>query len=272
MTAILLIDPLLEYDVSDLFPLMEGKGVGTAKSTNEIRQAIVDAGFDLHKGEWKKTRKNRTTVANRQFKELVDDLQEEFSIYTNVLKGGSVPFSEYSAALKKTLKDAYYKAFSIGVRSSGTAAPGLPISAEDRQYIESAFREESKYLSRMLNDMANGTLKGQTEKRLQAYIDTLKHQYYAGRISGTPTGWVIDWISPLDRNTCVSCRFLSDNSPYTKKTLSTTPRAGQTRCLNQCRCRLVAREVGLKRFIQVENSHRSKRWYTERLRLLKVGT
>lgn len=70
---------------------------------------------------------------------------------------------------------------------------------------------------------------------------------------------------------CNGCRFLSEHSPYVKESIPTTPRAGSTRCLNNCRCKLVARDVGKEVYERVYSSQRSKDWFSRKLEALKAG-
>ena len=143
------------------------------------------------------------------------------------------------------------------------------LSPADRRYVESAFRHEMRFFNRMLEQIRFGSLKGNIPRRLTAYVEALKHIYYAGRVQGTPDGMVIDWISPLDRSTCKGCHFMASQSPFTKHTLPTTPRAGDTPCLNRCRCRLVMREVPMEKFREISSEHYSRSWYAKQLRNIK---
>lgn len=301
---ILLIDAFAEYSLD--LPLTEAKGLHSMKPSDSIRQAVIDMGFDFDKGKFRQARRTASTVANRKFKKIFDDTKRDLIALTKqhlawrdaklkADRAGLTSDPEVSAAqrkkakatlknaprlsktqwvkaVKETLRAAYDAAFDAGIASSAagrTTKFGVGPSEADRTWVESAFTHEMRYFNKLLKDIERGSVRGGLEKRLTAYAETLKHVFYAGRVMGTPTGMVIDWIAPMDRNTCKGCEFLAKNSPYTKDTLPSTPRAGDTPCLNRCRCRLVMRDVGKEEFARVKKKQRAKSWYRRLLNLIK---
>ncbi len=159
----------------------------------------------------------------------------------------------------------------MGLESSGVGKFRAAVADVDRAYVDKAVRSEMRYFNKVLTQIDRGQLKGQLMNRLSAYAETLKHVYYSGRVMGTPSGMIIDWISPMDRVTCKGCAFLYQNSPYTKRTIPTTPRAGDTPCLNRCRCRLVMRTVPKEAYEKVDLAHSAKSTYGRKLASLKAG-
>jgi hypothetical protein len=266
---ILVVEPFQEFDLTALLPMVEGKSLSSMKSTDEVRQAMIDLGFRLNQDDWKSGRKIQTTKSSQGFKDLYDRLTGAVKRYSGALNDKSMSTYRVRLAVGALLRDAYSNAYKLGIRGSG---PGLerPLSKEDELFIASAYREEMKYFNAFMKDVRTGDYNGDLQRRLQAYVETLKHIYYAGRVMGTPYGWVIDWISPLDRATCGGCRFLSSKSPYTRETIPCTPRSGQTVCLNNCRCRLLMRQVTDVQYEAVNQKHRSKQWYTKELLRIKT--
>lgn len=309
----ILLDGFEEYDLYKIGgTLLEAKDIGTHAMTDDVRQTVIDIGFDLNEGQWRLQRRRATKSANKNFKELQDRLRTAYTHYTNNYIRGNISFTRWERWVKHLLKEAYYETFDLGLKSSGASAYGVGRSDIDNRWIRSAHREEVKHFNKLLRKI-RGSLETPTYKkaytdtdytdpntrelkiakagefypvtpttisdrgkrdisdRVLNYIDSLKHVFYAGRVMGTPEGTVIDWISPLDRNTCNGCRFLSNKSPYTRETLPTTPRAGSTRCLQNCRCRLVIRQVSPAETSKTRAKHRSRRWYMDKLNRLKAG-
>lgn len=300
--TLLLIDAFVEYDIADLpEALMEGKSLGTYKGTDDIRQALLNYGFDLASGEFKKARRRASSTTNKQFAALMERIKRGLHHTAKRWIDGEITKGRWQRWTKQLLREAYFDAFDMGLKSSGAESLRAGRAKMDTDWIESAWRQEMIYLSRFLKQIEDSVIPAKwgtdkdpespyfgrhrmleparlsdksssiIQRRLEAYADSIKHVYYAGRVMGTPAGMVIHWVSPLDRNTCKGCRFLSDYSPYTKENIPTTPRAGDTRCLNNCRCRLVMAEVSKDAWRDVRRKHRSQRWYRDKLRRLKEG-
>lgn len=305
MPQILLVDAFAEFDLSDerelRQTLTEAKGIGTYKGTDEIRQAILDIGFDLNRGQFRDVRRRSTSAASKQFEALFQRTQQGLLNTTQRYLAGEIQRGRWVRWSKELLRTAYFEAFELGLKSSGMGQYKLGRANTDTRWVESAWREEMKYFSKFMREIESTTVPARwgrdddpesrhygkyrqleparltdrtssiIQRRLKAYAESVKHIYYAGRVMGTPEGMVVHWICPLDRRTCNGCRFLSDSSPFTKDTIPTTPRAGDTRCLNNCRCRLLVAEVRLATWHEIRRKHKSQRWYREKLLRLKTG-
>jgi hypothetical protein len=281
--VLLILGPFEEYLIPDL-PIVEGKvkagkGLHTLKVRDTIRQAVIDAGVDLNSGKYLVQRARDTRSMQRKFDDLVKDVAFQISYTTQAYLRGRAPGSrsrklpkkEWLEHVRGSLKRGYYAAFEMGLYSSGVRKFGVVMSKDDQAYVEGAIRHELEYFDRLLGEISSGTYKGRLSDRLAAYSDAMKHIYYAGRIMGTPSGHVVDWVSPMDRNTCKGCAFLFRHSPYVKDKLPTTPRAGDTPCLNRCRCRLVVRKASPEEYDQVLKDPLSKATYREWLKAIKSG-
>jgi len=317
--------PFEEYEIPD--KLFEGKGLHSLAMKDDIRQAVIDAGFDMNKGKFRAGRRSSTSYQKKKFDDLIAQTQtnlisptmdflsqraravkmqqaamnfgrerDRFQGMVEPDKKDRAGQAAYKAqgkkvaklqkaaswkppmsktrwqnTIKKTLRDAYNQAFDMGLESSGVTKLRAGVAASDRDFIESAVREEMRYFNRLIRQIDQGKVRGNMMNRLSAYADALKHVYYAGRVMGTPAGMIIDWIAPMDRNTCGGCKFLFTHSPYTKRTLPTTPRAGDTPCLNRCRCRLVMRTVPPAQYERVDGGHLAKSTYSRKLSAIKSG-
>ena len=311
MQTLLLTDPFIEYDVSDIFDdaLQEGKSLATYKGTGEVRAALIDAGFDLGSGEFKRARRKATARSNKRFAVLHERVARGLHSMTMRFLNGEISKARWQEYVRHLLRDGYEEAFRLGFESSGATEFNAVLSAEDRRWLASAVRAEMVHFNKLLRQivathqrrvperveevevevrrslLARIVTRQETKKvkrkvkipakpaqlttnseryirrRMMAYADTLKHVYYAGRVKGTPKGMVIDWISPLDRHTCKGCRYMAEHSPWTRDSIPTTPRAGDTRCLSNCRCRLVMREVTPEVYAQLARRTKPKTWY-----------
>ena len=75
---------------------------------------------------------------------------------------------------------------------------------------------------------------------VDAYVETINAIYHAGLVRATPAETIWFWrLHPAEH--CEGCKVLARYSPYTKFTLPTTPKAGSTQCLSNCKCSLEAR-------------------------------
>jgi hypothetical protein len=314
--------PFEEYEIPDIpEALIEAKGLHSLAMRDDIRQAVIDAGFDMNKGKFRAGRRSSTSHQKKKFDDLVSKTQTDLISPTmdflsqraraqkmqqdamalgrerdklatmsdpksaayraqrktvDKLQRGAKwkpPMSKtrWQNTIKKTLRDAYAAAFEMGLESSGVTKVRAGVASMDRDFVESAVREEMRYFNKLIRQIDAGKVRGNMMNRLKAYSDALKHMYYAGRVMGTPKGMIIDWIAPMDRNTCGGCKFMFKHSPYTKETLPTTPRAGDTPCLNRCRCRLVMRTVPPAKYEIVNKSHLAKSTYQRKLSSIKSG-
>lgn len=273
----LIVGPFEEYEIPD--SLLEGKGLYGLLVRDEIRQAVIDAGFNMDTGKFRQIRAGKSTANKRRFDAMCDETQRTLVSTTmdflSQRKNPRIkhPMSKtrWQETVKKALRSGYAQAFEMGLESSGVSKFRVGVAEMDREYVDKAVREEMRYFNKVLAQIDAGKLKGSLMKRLTAYTETLRHMYYAGRVMGTPSGMIIDWIAPMDRNTCKGCEFLFHNSPYTKATLPTTPAAGNTPCLNKCRCRLVVRTVPKEEYERVGKGHNKKSTYARKLSALKAN-
>jgi len=283
MPLLLIVSPFEEYFIPDSFLLeatkKTGKSLHSIRIDDPIRQAVLDAGFSFDTGKFRQVRARSSSSAQRQFDGLMKDVEKEIFDVTRMYLRSKDPKAKQRRVGKQawleqvrgTLRRGHHTAFELGLKSSGAGRFRVSVSSQDEEYLRGALSHEMVYFNKLLRQIDAGKMAGSLKLRLAAYAETLKHVFYAGRVMGTPTGMVIDWISPMDRNTCKGCSFLFRNSPYTKRSIPTTPRAGDTNCLNRCRCRLVMREVPAAKFKEIEKKNPKKSVYASRLKAIKDG-
>jgi len=187
---------------------------------------------------FRRTRKAKTQAANqklqRQSMTMQDVLAREIKRFQ---KGESTAMRLHQNAIR-IVKAAHEAMFRIGVESAGAEAitGKLRIGKREKQWLQKAVEEELRYLRVFLRKVVAGrATEKEIARRINAYVATLKHIYYSGRIIGSPDHMIVDWVTAMDRRVCNSCRFLQSWSPYSRMTLPTTPRAGETICRYNCR-------------------------------------
>jgi hypothetical protein len=238
-------DSGIPVDVSQI--LSEGKGVGTA--SHDIERDVILAyatttGASFHKGK-AKARSAARKKLERMLKRTYTKLLGLTTSYNKKDKGG---YGKYSKEFKRVLKDAYYQAYELGLKSTGasaflTAGGSRLVSQKDRKWIESAFRHEMRYLNKFLGDVKTNKASGRWPHRVGMYVATVGSIYYSGRVAVTPPNHALFWIAKLDNKICPQCKYMATNSPYTKFNMPITPASGHTRCLSNCRCAIAVRPV-----------------------------
>jgi len=180
---------------------------------------------------------------------------------------GRIRKSQLEFRLRSAIRDAMTELFDVGFWTGGTSQ--REVTDEERRWLKSAIRDEMKYVNKFIKDVVAGKLKMPVEKRVDMYIDTLYGLMTSARVIGAPPTVVINWVAEHDGRVCASCQYLRRNSPYSKASLPTSPRSGDTLCLTRCRCQLDIREVGEAEFERVQRRQRSKEYHLRQLRRIQ---
>lgn len=136
---------------------------------------------------------------------------------------------------RSEIRDAWEQAYKFGVGSVGNP---FSIWDEDKSWLKGAEAEEFGYLGKFVKDIQKDRLVMNADRRLGMYVDTLDSVYFHGQVDGSPEFVKIYWILGDSCKHCDDCIRFAARSPYNKKTLVTTPRAGDSRCLSFCKCTL----------------------------------
>ena len=154
---------------------------------------------------------------------------------------GGMPRGLVIKDLKAEFQTLYHDAYRLGMQGSSVGLiPGeLPIGAEGKRWVESAFKHEMRFFNKFLAQAMNPDMPPwKIEQRVQMYMNAVRGIYEGGRVVGSHPDSLIYWVYTPEVHHCTSCLYLRDHSPYTKRTLPTTPRVGGTECLTNCRCHL----------------------------------
>lgn len=154
--------------------------------------------------------------------------------------------------LKAALRRTYRLAYEYGIEASGVRGPvNRVITNEEIRWLKSATTHEMRYFNRLVRDIEGGRTVSSQRWRIEMYGKTLWGIYHAGIVAGHHPDTVIWWKMDREAEHCADCERLEKQSPYTKRTLPTTPRSGQTKCLSNCKCRLIVQAADPARVAEV---------------------
>lgn len=153
-------------------------------------------------------------------------------------EAGEIDLGQLEWGLKKEFAMAYQDAYVLGQRSVGYTGD---LMAEDKSFLRSFRKSENKFLRNFMQAIAADKLVMDRYERLKMYVDTIQTVFEHARVEAAPPWVKIYWVPTRGAKHCEDCLTLALNSPYTKKTLPTTPRAGDTKCLSNCKCKLMIR-------------------------------
>jgi hypothetical protein len=153
----------------------------------------------------------------------------------------------FRVSSRETFEKYYRKAYSLGTSSHIRYTLGQ----QDNQWIKKAVNTETAYWNKFLSQMSGGVTRHKPEDRIEFYVETLEAVYHAGKVAALPFRMLISWEVQVEAEHCKSCLLLEKSGPYTKTTLPTTPRAGDTQCRNNCACRLVYRKATIREYTLV---------------------
>lgn len=242
-----MINPLGEYvkrwgtknPASIVLMLAESKHVATYRGGTSIKDRIAAMQVAMVPTAQAMQRVNHQRGRAR-LETAVTNFGAEVRRSIRQIRGG-LPKGLVTKDLKAEFQTLYHDAFRLGLSGSSVGlVPGnLPISAEDKRWVESAFKHEMKFFNNFLAQALNNELSPmQIDRRVQMYMNAVRGIYEGGRVVGSHPNSLIYWVYNPEAQHCSSCLYLRDHSPYTKRTIPTTPRAGGTECLSNCKCHL----------------------------------
>jgi hypothetical protein len=241
---------VLAYERALAEGLTEGKALGTAPEVDLVfldKDRTMDA--FLRPEEFGLDRRSGTTVGKKALKKTQARIESALNELVFDYQSKAVDEDEFRTRAAKLMKGAWKEVFIAGVRASGVKSPVhkemIPaLSAEDTKWLRSAMQHEMRFLNGMLTAIVERTYRMPLPRRIRMYADALESFYDSARVMGLPATVSIHWLlRKKDERTCASCLYLEKHSPYSKKTLPTTPRSGATLCLTNCRDRLLIRIV-----------------------------
>lgn len=196
-------------------------------------------------------RRRQGAIATRQLRKDLEELRLVlYNLLANYYDQRDNPSKYPDAPASKTalrremtraIKSHYYNAFKLGLQGAGLKHAmnftEIRLTQEERAWVESAWQHEARYFARFFDDIVRDKSRTNVYRRIDMYVDTINSIYHAGVVRATPVDTIWHWIlHPAEH--CDGCKLLAKYSPYTKFTLPTTPKAGATQCLSNCKCLL----------------------------------
>jgi len=173
-----------------------------------------------------------------QFKKLNDKVEKNVMGFMKRFDDGEIDLSKLGWGLKREFARAYEDAYVLGQRSVGYTGD---LMDEDIAFIKSFRRTENGYLNNFMKAIATDKLVLDKYERLKMYVDTIGSVFDHGRVEASPPWVKIYWVPTRGAKHCMDCMILALNDPYTKETLPCVPRDGTTKCLSNCKCKLLIR-------------------------------
>jgi hypothetical protein len=271
-----------DYVFDDLFvmpvasALEEGKAIGSGDLSNADFKARLNRLVNVDPETYAKKVKNGQASGRKTMSEVQSRVKTTVLGALGLLKSKKITESDFRKRVTKTMKMAWRDSFLAGARAAGI--PGTSASAErfkfestDGAWLKSAMTHEMRYLNKFLDAILEDTGTMPINRRLGMYVDSLSSFYDSARVIGLPKNSLIYWSGPGDKVTCEGCRYMFENAPFTKYTLPTTPRAGATACLTNCRDRLLVRHASLSAVQEAEATGLSREQHLSALGRIKAG-
>jgi hypothetical protein len=265
------------YVLAERAGLTEGKAIGTAKHADLMLVKNLLKGHVDPETHAEATKKG-SDVARKKLAEVQERTRRSLIGVIANYRGGKTDESVFRKAATRVMKTGWRDAFLAGIRAAGVPGESVGVgksvvpslSPADEAWLRSAMAHEMSFLNGFLDTIIEDDLKMPLIRRTKMYVDALKSFYESARVIGLPANVVLWWVGKNDGATCPGCRYMFEHNPYSKFTLPTTPRAGLTPCLTNCRDRLLVRRVESGEVQAVEEAARfSRAGHIANLRKLK---
>jgi hypothetical protein len=289
----------MSYSITKL--LHEGKAFGTrTRKVIDLRSLEAKAYAIVHKHEYPKIVTRQTGIATKNLVGVKRKLRAALGREVRSWKKEQIEFSTLIRRSRNFIETAYKEAYLHGLRSQGHGAlrgvrgtklsPTDQLTREDLAWIKSAAEEEMTYWHRFMRTMRKDYeeiekivydpvthqqsieverikreyITDQQQRRLNMYVNAVDSVFDSGKVQGAGEFTLIDWVLG-DAEHCPECLYLEGQSPYTKDSLPCTPRSGCTRCLSNCKCKLVLTGVDSTRYAQFIRREKPSSYYLRQL-------
>lgn len=226
------------------FLVYEDKSLSTHRHPNpKARKSDADMSAYLHPLLGVQFHANRQMQYGAKFAALQVRLQTKLEALVLQYDRGRLGHASLLDRASYVFQSTYLETFKLGVKSadmSGVLLPhmgkGTVVTAADRYWVASAARKELSFFKAAIGKRKDW--KHSVRTRTAMYGSSLQSTYDAGRIVGLPSLMAIEWQVDYALENCKACLWLANAGPWTKDTLPTQPRAGETPCLFNCGCSL----------------------------------
>ena len=183
---------------------------------------------------------NRNPLSKLQIIRDFNSTKREYSLNLkknlNALVNGSMSKDDYIQSQKTVIDRCFREAYLEGKLYSQSTKQEL--SDYDNHMLSQLVAKEMKFMTKFAEDVVSGGGSMNYTRRLNMYIESLVALFTAGKMAFIPEDSIIYWLLGDTDKHCETCVSISARSPYTKRTLPTVPKAGDTQCLSHCKCSL----------------------------------
>lgn len=232
---------LLEAEVRDI---LEGKDIGRFKGDVSIfKQRAIDTAAAMPRPVV--TRRGIEKDAKQSLDKLVARLERDMEQLVSRLRSEDpsrqLSKTQFRKRMKAAMRIAYKDAYDLGTLASGLGRANSAVtthaSPDEKQWLDNMFSQEQKYFNKFLAALERGESRTKASQRIRSYANAVRSIFEGSRVLQIPDNTVLHWVLQ-SKNPCSDCRLIHRLSPYTKYTLPTTPKAGSTRCLANCYCKI----------------------------------
>lgn len=250
--------------------ILEGKDLGTFKGDVSVfKQRAIDTAAAMPASVVHRRGLERDAL--KTLDKEVSSLEKDMLHWVSRLKAdGDRKISEtrFRKEMKARLRIAYVNAYRLGTRASGLVRASdltAHTSADEKRWIENVFSREQKYFNKFLDAVIKGESLSKTKVRVRNYANAIRSVFESSKVLQLPDQSLIHWVLQSS-NPCSECRLLKRLSPFTAETLPTTPKAGSTRCLSNCWCRLRVVKAKPAEILSVSRKNKSAEYLLKKLR------
>lgn len=257
--------------------LDESKSVGNyRRPKRDLRALEITAYNKVYGKQASKIKKAARPKAAKSLDAVKIEFRKNLSKEIAAFKDGKIAYTTLVRRSATTFRQTYEQSFRLGLEAQGVGKLTSPSSRRvvgsqptpaDIKWIDGAVKQELAYWNKFMRAVKTNTLRMPLPDRLDMYVRTVDSVFTAGRVQGSPDTSIISWVFG-DAEHCKECVLLESLSPFTKDSLPTTPRAGDTRCLSNCKCKLVIKRAPLHIYQAIARRQRPK---TFTLKVLEVS-
>lgn len=224
--------------------ILEGKDIGKFKGDISVyKERAINTAARMPRPVV--SRRGIEKTAGKDLNKLVDRLEREMLGHLSRLRSDDpdrkISESQFTKRMKASLRSAYKSAYDFGTFASGLgrANPNIVthVGVDEKRWLDRVFAQEQRYFNKFLRALIAGESWKRARVRIKNYSSAVRSVYESSRVLQLPDNVILHWVLQSD-NPCPDCRLLHRLSPYTKFTLPTTPKAGSTRCLSYCYCKI----------------------------------
>jgi HK97 family phage portal protein len=195
-----------------------------------------------------KDRTGDTVIANRfqpEHDRLVKEAADKCHALAIRFGQGEITREEFLIAYDSVIALYHGKAYRLGFALSGSDVTDSEVRAHARQIADI----ESEFIQGFADAIEIGDYNGDEDlfnaesaglrNRAGLYGKKVSSSASAGFVDGSSDSATFDWQLGGTEDNCADCPELAAAGSFTKDELITTPRAGDTPCKGNCKCRLV---------------------------------